>query len=386
MPDFDINDVANALGGEATFYGQPARARADAGTTTSADVTTGPQSFAPVAVPAVPISGPHDHFAVLNSGSPESRLPPAALAKLRGLKSMAADLLAITRAASDRLADAQQDLQRAEQRLGNLRAANIGGRNDTAVREATERRDAALAERNRAAAEVDARVERARPLRELMVHVERFIERELASVSIIEPAPAITVPELRKSQTWADAVAEVRAKIEKAAADKRAALDAPQPSEAAKQRARQEIEQLAERGRPSVMALIESPNGGIEWPQRYEGAGLAMDGFRVVGRVGRDGYVHDPMALVLWANKDSILQAIEREIDAKADDRSALTAEQRQKKVAQAEQARFEAELIEERLIEQAAQAGVAIQRRDDADPRCVLGLAANMPAPKRCL
>jgi hypothetical protein len=319
-------------------------------------------------------------------GSPESRLPASPLAKLRKLKSAVRDLNAVATAAMDRVSDAQMDYQRAEQRVSVLRANNIGGRNDAALREAGERRDGALAERNRAQAEHDARVERAAPLRNVLLACERYIERELVNFDAIEPAPAVAVPELRKSQTWFDAVAEVRARIAKAAADKQAAIDAPWPAEHAKARARQEIEQLAERGAPSVMALLESERGGVEWPSVYTAAGLATRGHEVVGRVGRDGYRFDPLPFSVWLNKAELIKRIEAEIDSRADDRSALDPVQRAKKIAQAEAAIYEAGLVEERIIEQAEQAGVVIERRDDADVRCVLGLSPSLPAPTRGL
>ncbi|CAJ0866516.1 hypothetical protein AMST5_01867 [freshwater sediment metagenome] len=382
-PFHQLNDLA-ALAGDNQVHGVPRGLRADVGGPSAGDTTLSTaRSFDPAPAYTPLPSGPHGHFAVLNSGDPASRLPPAAREKLRRLKAQANDMGAITRAATDRLFDAQQALQSVEQRVSVLRSNNIAGRNDAALREATAKRDAALAERDHAQAEVDARVERARPVREVVLQVERYIEREIVNYDVIEPAPAISLPGLRKGQSWADAVAEVRARIEKAAADKQAAIDAPWPSDHAKARARAEIEALAEKGTPSVMALLESERGGVEWPSVYRQAGIAMDGYKAVGRVGRDGYVHDPMAFSVWLHKDEIIRRIAAEIDAKADDRSALDPVQRAKKIAQAEQARFEAELVEERIIEQAEENGVVIERRDDCDPRCVLGLSPSLPAPR---
>jgi hypothetical protein len=381
MPqNFDINDLA-AFAGDNQVHGVP-RARAEVGGP-SADATTSPQSFAPVVVPPAPLSGPNPGFVVPNHGDFTSRLPVHAAEKLRRLKSMAADLGAITSAASDRLNDAQGKLQVIEQRLSVLRTNNVGGRNDMAIKEASERADAARAERDRAQAELDARIERARPLREVVLQVERYVEKALISVDEISLAPPVETPTPRKGESYNDLVAAVRTRIEKHRAERQAAIDAPQPSEAAKQRARAEIEQLAEKGRPGVMGLLESSHGSIEWPQRYQLAGIAMRGHEAVARVGRDQFVPDLLPLVIWSHRDAILQAIEREIDERSDDRSALDPVQRAKKIAQAEQARFEAELVEERIIEQAEAAGVVVARRSDADPRAILGLSPSLPAPR---
>ncbi|CAJ0848995.1 hypothetical protein AMST5_00059 [freshwater sediment metagenome] len=383
MPDYyDINDL-NAIPGQ-QVHGVPRGPRADVGVPAASDTTLSTaRSFDPAPAYNPAPSGPNPGYIVPNHGDFASRLPPAALAKLRKLKSAVRDLNAVASAAMDRVSDAQMDYQRAEQRVSVLRANNVGGRNDLALKEATAKRDAALAERDGAQAEHDARAKQAAPARNVLLACERYTEREIVSFDGIEPAPVVTAPELRKGQSWFDAVAEVRARIEKHRAERQAAIDAPQPSESAKARARAEIEALAEKGAPSVMALIESPNGGIEWPSSYQLAGAAMRGHEVVGRVGRDGYKFDPLPFSVWLNKAELIKRIEAEIDSRADDRSALDPATRQKKIAQADANRFEAELLEEAIICAAEQAGVVIQRRPDADVRAVLGLSPDLPAPR---
>ena len=130
----------------------PRGPRADVAAPTAGDTLSTARSFDPAPAFTPPPSGPHGHFAVPNSGDPASRLPPAAREKLRRLKAQASDMGAITRAATDRLFDAQRHLQSAEQRVSVLRSNNIGGRNDVASERGDPKRDAALAERDHAQA------------------------------------------------------------------------------------------------------------------------------------------------------------------------------------------------------------------------------------------
>ena len=217
---------------------------------------------------------------------------------------------------------------------------------------------------------MDARVERARPVREVVLQVERYIEREIVNFDVIEPAPAIKPAGTAQGSAWADAVAEVRARIEKAAADKQAAIDAPWPSEPREGSRPRRNRALAEKGTPSVMALLESERRRRRMAVSLPAAGIS-DARPQGGRpCWRDGYMHDPMPFSVWLHKDELIRRIEAEIDAKADDRSALDPVQRAKK-SRAGRSRpaTRPNWSKSALSSRPSRAGVVIARR--ATPMC---------------
>ncbi|GLI93667.1 hypothetical protein [Methylocystis echinoides] len=118
------------------------------------------------------------------------------------------------------------------------------------------------------------------------------------------------------------------------------------------------------------------------WPSRFELAApiLGADG-QVTGVAGRDRFAPDAFALLAWLHRDTIIQRICAEIDAVADDRSALDPAQRAKKLAQADAAILLAEREEEAAICEALSRGFLIDRREDADPRAIVGIEG--PAPR---
>jgi hypothetical protein len=120
--------------------------------------------------------------------------------------------------------------------------------------------------------------------------------------------------------------------------------------------------------------MIESVDRPIGWKRPIIDQ---LVGGRLVSLEG------DPSPLVLfWLHKDAIIERIEREIDAIADDANALTLEQRTEQVALISADKLATEREEEHFLIQAVVAGAAIQRRSAADPRAVLGLGDDMPPP----
>lgn len=178
--------------------------------------------------------------------------------------------------------------------------------------------------------------------------------------------PAIALPALAKGHSLADAIAAVRQKVERLRADLQAVEDAPRPSADAIADAKRQLLELAERGRPRVSALVESERGRIEFGELRQRAGERIP---------------DAIAFIAWAFRDQIGAAIEGEIVAASDDASALSPEARAKKRAQVAAALLAAEREEEALVELAAESGVHIARRRDADPRAILGIDG--PAPR---
>ena len=71
-----------------------------------------------------------------------------------------------------------------------------------------------------------------------------------------------------------------------------------------------------------------------------------------------------------------------QQIDAVADDANSLTEQERAEQIGEIDRDRLAVQREEEHWIGAAVDAGMTMLRRPDADPRAVLGLADDMPAP----
>ncbi|ARN81833.1 hypothetical protein [Methylocystis bryophila] len=183
----------------------------------------------------------------------------------------------------------------------------------------------------------------------------------------LAPFDAPPAPPLAPGESHADAIDAARAEVF-AIRGKLQDIDfAPYPSDWCKQRARAQIDALAERGRVNV-----SPSVDTGAPAIFPGLS-----FREV-----DKEIPDGLALVAWLHRDALIARVEREIDENSDDRSALDPGQRKSLRAELEAALLAAERIEEAAIVAAEAAGVLIVRRADADIRSFLEISG--PAPRR--
>ena len=133
---------------------------------------------------------------------------------------------------------------------------------------------------------------------------------------------------------------------------------------------------MAERGQPSALPLIESQDGSICWAERSYSD--AVIGGRLISAVG------DPSALPLlfWLHRDAIVAKIEQQIDAVADDANSLTERERAEQIGEIDRDRLAVQREEEHWIGAAVDAGMTMLRRPYADPRALLGLADDLPAP----
>jgi hypothetical protein len=149
---------------------------------------------------------------------------------------------------------------------------------------------------------------------------------------------------------------------------------APIHSSHAKRLALEQISALAERGAPDVLGLIERGHL-ISWPERELQYALRQ----VAISVERE---FDPLALIAYLCRPQLIAAVNKEIDSLADDKSALSAKEREERAQTIQRDILEVEFEEESLVMQALENGLKIIRRSDADPRAVLGLSADMPSP----
>jgi len=88
------------------------------------------------------------------------------------------------------------------------------------------------------------------------------------------------------------------------------------------------------------------------------------------------------LAFVAWLHKDALLQKLllDTEVEFYADDEHALSDEQRAQRITALRSQLLDAERVEEALI---CASEIPVLRRNDPDPRAVLGLSSALPPPR---
>lgn len=200
----------------------------------------------------------------------------------------------------------------------------------------------------------------------------------LKHVARVRSAPLVAIeprraPKPKAGETPADQVARLRARLDELRLNLRLVDAAPLPLAIVKTMAREKIERLAERGRPNVTTAAEGR-------REFEFASISIESFGSFGRIGQR--VFDAEATFAWLHRAELLAAIDREIDACGVDDGALDDEARAAAREKILADMLECERDEEAVISEAGASGVRIDRRRDADPRAVLNLRADMPAP----
>lgn len=190
--------------------------------------------------------------------------------------------------------------------------------------------------------------------------VERS-ERYLAAAWPGQPFEAFT-GKLRKFAT----VDAARAELASLKGEMEAAWVAPWPSAVAKQKIRAEIGKLAARGKPGVDAVVNHGDE-VRWPTQA----VTIPTFKsdLVGWLGK-GQTADALGLICWAIGDQIAKALDKEIDAVANDGIAMDDEQRNAALSRLSDQILDVERAEVSLAEAAG-----IDHRPDADVRALLGI-----------
>ena len=312
-------------------------------------------------------AGPQPFLAV-RLGRAEQQLPGEAAEKLYAIRAEEQARYAAFRAISDELTDTRTELQAAEAEarrfedqvhgLGDDLAAPV--RNQRAGRIEALRKD--LARRQKV---YDARAAAWQPVRALLHLLEDYV----ASAARVE---AFAGNVTRPTGDPRAAVEKARRRVEELRVEIARTEAAPVPSGVAKARAVAEIDALAARGAPDVLGLVEGAEG-VRWPRTA-----------AHGRGGATVAVVDTLGLAAFLHADALKAAVVAEIDRRADDEAALSDEQRATRLADLATAQLAMERQEEAAVEAAAAAGFTVERRPDADPRAVLGLADSAPAPAR--
>ncbi|MFL9824110.1 hypothetical protein [Rhodoplanes sp. SY1] len=226
-------------------------------------------------------------------------------------------------------------------------------------------------------ARVEGRAELARAsatrVRGLLGAIERWVAGVPADKELSEHrgGGSLATSPTRAREVTAELIETKRRRVRELLADLRQIDAAPYLSANVKARWRAQLDQLAERGRPNVFPSVERGEP-IEFPE-----------IAVSNHPAADKMVPDGFSFLVWAFRDHVAAKIDAEIDANADDAAALSDQARREKFREVLGDLLAAEREEETLV---AAAKFDVDRRPDADPRAVLGLASDLPPPRRDL
>ncbi|MGY4158282.1 hypothetical protein ACVINW_004124 [Bradyrhizobium sp. USDA 4461] len=279
---------------------------------------------------------------------------------------------------------ARADLHRVETRRQQLilarTAGGLGADKEAAQIRDLDMRAASLAEKlRRLITQEAAAAARMRNCESLASRCRAFLVRSglpsgmrLASVSPIALADI-----LERGESISQALGRLRLRIGELEADAERIRNAPFPSEAKKRDAAAFIARLAERGAPSVSAMIDDNASDIKWPftlQEHDLMAVVLGaGTRVVGRAS--GQVPDVIGLLCWLLRDTLVEKVSELIDANSDDAAALPANEREKQLAQIESDKLITERKEVALVQAARAAGDAVEHRNDISVLAALQL-----------
>jgi hypothetical protein len=175
------------------------------------------------------------------------------------------------------------------------------------------------------------------------------------------------VPRLQAGENARDGLERAARRTRALKADRREVLAAPLPSSLAKRFAWHEMLARIEAAKPDVTPAIDRGEPIIFPTRRLEQYGGQQDLFAT-----------DPVGLMAWLFPAEVRAAIDREIDAAAEDEIALSPEQRSERLAE-----IDGDILASEREEAAYAELAGLLPRPDIDPRAALQLADIMPAPK---
>lgn len=185
-------------------------------------------------------------------------------------------------------------------------------------------------------------------------------------------------PQLRGGETLVDGIERLRGRLREVRAEHDRVMAAPWPSAVAKQKLRQQINKLAEAGRPLAHLAIDR-GSEIAFPMRSYQIKIMNSDPAAIGF----HEAPDPIALLCWLLREPLRLALESEIDAAANDVAALTAEQRQQAAERLLADALELEREESELVWRAQTDNPTILQRDDIAIPALLNVEL-VPAPPR--
>ncbi|MEZ2144933.1 hypothetical protein AAE026_21975 [Bradyrhizobium sp. DN5] len=325
------------------------------------------------------VAGPLQAMMAMRTGDPMEVLPNEAREKFRELEQKRGDAGILVRAIVEDQQQLRIDIQRHQNRIKELQTPRgTGGFDlgDDAPQVISERRtlEEKLAEQRRLTALNEARSTVYQRIGELVRNVEQAVAAR----------PAGCIGQMVKIDLRAfkgsilDAIEARRQRCRELKADLHRVRSAPWPSDFVKQKMREQINRVAESGRPLVEQAVEH-NEQVSFPSQSHQVRIFNSDPAAIG------YVELPNTLevVFWLHRDELIASMERAVDEIADDQSALTEEQRRDAEAEIHVDLLAVEREECALVEIAQSQGLPADYRVDCDVRAILGFEW-VPAPAR--
>ena len=283
-------------------------------------------------------------------------LPPEPQRKYRLLQDASRDSAAIGFGLAERLIEQNQRRQTASTRIAQIRGQR-----------GVDADHPEMVAMNRTLADADAEIERinsrvatnnltAGPRATLLRNIDAWLRATAGSNDFeeVEPEPV----KLQKGEQISAGIERHRRRLRELDADAHRINSAPYPSSVAKAVAASYIDQLAEAAKPYVSHLVEHAGPlvidgkMIEPPIAFPETKLVQMKVSTVGGEGAaTGYQTDPVGLMAFLFRDQMLARINELVDAEAEDKIALSREQRAEQLATIASDRQAVELDEARLL-----------------------------------
>lgn len=335
-----------------------------------------------------PLRGPRSHV-LAGNGDPAARLPELAAEKLARLCQADNQAGVLLRDAGERQMRAGDRKRAAEADLARLQRTREGaGRPVTrtssymrggdpmdatpyVVPASDARLREAEAELSAARAALDAVT---REIAELTARRSRLPEAIIAWLgrldARIEPHRDANAGSKAKGRATVAELERLRSRVSDLNAEIAAVRAAPPPVAVVIDRARQQVAAMAEHGRPDYLAAIEGVG-----PVKFREQLLQMQTATPAGPGVTAHSMPDVLGLFAYVHRDALMQKLEADLTELADDEGTLTDEEKAKREQQLHIEILEAERAEEAIIEELELSGLPVARRDNADPRAVLGI-----------
>ena len=153
-------------------------------------------------------------------------------------------------------------------------------------------------------------------------------------------------PKLPKDTDVLTFVELQRRRVRELRADLHRIESSPFPSAYCKQRLRDQITTLAERGRPSVSRLVEH-DGNVDFANEHRSVPIIAGSKEAPVTAIAAWQQSDALALFAWLHREELVKRLDAEIDAEADDESALSHAERERRTAEVQSDLLATERIE---------------------------------------
>jgi hypothetical protein len=329
--------------------------------------------FEIVSTPSPPLSVEHmRHLDLIEV------LPAGAQGRLRALRQRVADAPALI-PSSESVREANTAKVEAANRFQRMTShpADFGlgiSESDPRALRAADAADKATQNAERLQGLYQTRLAAWRDTSRILVSVEGWLKDGRPGGTILKDHEAAPLPTLKAGQRLADALKAARRHTDECRRAVARVEGAPWPSSHAKQRLREEVRTLCARGRPDVSALLQR-NGALGWPQaNLRGDVLNASLGEGVRAAVAFTQTTDMLALVAWTFEGALLERLDAEVDAIADDDSALGETERAQRLSDAQIRLLAAERAEVAITWAMLDEGQPVEFRDLA-AAAVLGL-----------